>query len=115
MPVSGRAPRRRLLSTLQIYLGSLYVNDFNRFGRTWQVIVQADSRFRNRVEDVKDLKVRNNTNTMVPIGTIASVKEVSGPLILTRYNMRIPRPASNGQPGPGVSSGRAIDEMRETS
>ena len=55
-----------LFDTLRIYLGSLYVNDFNRFGRTWQVIVQADPRFRNTIEYVPRLKVRNSQGTMVP-------------------------------------------------
>ena len=60
-----------VFDTLQIYLGSLYVNDFNRFGRTWQVIVQADARFRNQVEDVRQLKVRNAKGDMVPLGSLA--------------------------------------------
>ena len=59
---------RDLFDTLRVYLGSLYVNDFNRFGRTWQVIVQADAKFRNQIEDVRRLKVRNADGTMVPLG-----------------------------------------------
>jgi multidrug efflux pump subunit AcrB len=93
--------------TMRVYLGSLYVNDFNRFGRTWQVIVQADPQFRNKVEDVRRLKVRNTEGTMVPVGTLAEVREVNGPLVLTRYNM-YPAAPLNGAAAPGVSSGEAI-------
>src|SRR6185436_11722890 len=76
-----------VFGTMQAYLGSRYVNDFNRFGRTWQVVVQADSKFRDNVEDVKRLAVRNSHGQMVPLGTLAEVKPISGPLVLTRYNM----------------------------
>ena len=60
-----------VFNTLQVYLGSLYVNDFNRFGRTWQVNVQADADFRSQIEDLKQLKVRNDDGDMVPLGTLA--------------------------------------------
>jgi len=104
-------PLADAFNTLQIYLGSRYVNDFNRFGRTWQVVVQADAKFRNQVEDVKLLRVRNRQGAMVPIGALADVREVNGPFILTRYNM-YPAAAINGNAGPGVSSGQAIDLMQ---
>src|SRR5262249_23076676 len=97
-----------VFTTLQVYLGSLYVNDFNLFGRTWQVVVQAEGRFRSEVEDVRRLKVRNNRGGMVPLGSLAEVKPITGPLILTRYNM-YPAAAINGNTAPGVSSGEAID------
>jgi multidrug efflux pump len=100
--------------TLQVFLGSLYVNDFNLFGRTWQVIVQADARARNDVEKVRLLKVRGSSGSMVPMGTVADVREVNGPLILTRYNM-YPAAAIQGQPVPGVSSRQAIDLMEGVS
>ncbi len=96
-----------LFDTLRIYLGSLYVNDFNRFGRTWQVIVQADPKFRNAIEYVPQLKVRNTQGTMVPVGTLASLKQINGPLVLTRYNM-YPAAPINGAAAPGISSGEAI-------
>jgi len=96
--------------TLQVYLGSLYVNDFNLFGRTWQVIVQADARSRNQVEKVRQLKVRNAGGSMVPMGTVADVRQVNGPLILTRYNT-YPAAAIQGTPVPGVSSRQAINLM----
>ena len=96
-----------LFDTLRIYLGSLYVNDFNRFGRTWQVIVQADPKFRNTIDYVPRLKVRNQRGTMVPVGTLAGLKQINGPLVLTRYNM-YPAAPINGAAAPGVSSGDAI-------
>ena len=105
-------PLADAFDTLQIYLGSLYVNDFNRFGRTWQVVVQADAKFRNEVEDVRQLKVRNRQGAMVPIGALADVREVNGPFIFTRYNM-YPAAAITGNSGPGVSSRQAIDLMEK--
>ncbi|MHC5537683.1 efflux RND transporter permease subunit, partial [Singulisphaera rosea] len=100
--------------TLRIYLGSLYVNDFNRFGRTWQVVVQADSKFRHRIEDAKRLKVRNAQGTMVPVAALADIQEVTGPLVLTRYNM-YPAAPINGSAAPGVSSGTGITLMEKLS
>jgi multidrug efflux pump len=99
-----------VFATLNVYLGSLYVNDFNKFGRTWQVVVQSDARFRNRVEEVKGLKVRNARGDMVPIGTLASVREINGPLILGRYNMW-PAAAVIGNAAPGYSSGQAVSVL----
>jgi len=96
--------------TLQIYEGSLYVNDFNLFGRTWQVIIQADHRFRDQLEDLPKLKVRNQTGQMVPLGSLCDVQEVNGPLVLNRYNMYASA-SINGAAGPGVSSGDAIKRM----
>ena len=100
-------------NTLRAYLGSLYVNDINLFGRTWQVIVQADAKFRNELDKVRQLKVRNKQGTMVPIGALADVREVSRPLMLTRYNM-YPAAAIQGSAGRGVSSGQAIALMQRT-
>jgi multidrug efflux pump len=99
-----------VFETLQVYLGSIYVNDFNRFGRTWQVIVQAAPKFRNEKEQVAKLKVRNQRGGMVPLGAVANIREVNGPLILTRYNMR-PAAGINGNAAPGTSSGQAISTM----
>ena len=97
-----------LFNTLQVYLGSLYVNDFNRFGRTWQVNVQAASDFRKQIEDLKQLKIRSDTGKMVPLGTLATVEDRSGPVLIMRYNM-YPAAAVNITPEPGVSSGQAIE------
>ena len=96
--------------TLRIYQGSLYVNDFNKFGRTWQVIVQSDPKFRRSPETIARLKVRNSQGVMVPIGSLASIEQVNGPLMLTRYNM-YPAAAINGAAAPGTSSRQAIDIM----
>jgi multidrug efflux pump len=96
-----------IFMTLQVYLGSMYVNDFNKFGRTWQVVVQAEGPFRDEIEDVRRLRVRNADGGMVPLGAVATVREINGPLLLTRYNM-YPAAAVNGNSAPGVSSGQAI-------
>jgi multidrug efflux pump len=100
-----------VFDTLQVYLGSLYVNDFNLFGRTWQVIAQAESKYRDQKDDIQRLRVRNTTGTMVPLGAVANVKEINGPLVLTRYNM-YPAASINGNAKPGISSGRAIDVIQ---
>jgi len=101
-----------VFNMLQAYLGSLYVNDFNRFGRTWQVNVQADAQYRKEIDDIKQFKVRNNMGTMVPLGSIASVRGISGPVMIYRYNM-YPAAPINGGPAPGVSSGEAITQMQQ--
>jgi multidrug efflux pump len=100
-----------VFNTLQVYLGSLYINDFNRFGRTWQVNVQADANYRRKIADLKMLKFRNDSGGMVPLSALASFREVSGPLMIVRYNM-YRAAAINGSPAPGVSSGQAIDAMQ---
>jgi multidrug efflux pump subunit AcrB len=101
-----------VFTTLQVYLGSQYVNDFNRFGRTWQVNVQAEGKYRNEVEDVRSLKVRSNVGKMVPLGTVTKISEINGPILLTRYNM-YPAAAVNGNTAPGFSSGQGIDIMEK--
>jgi multidrug efflux pump len=99
-----------VFDTLQIYLGSAYVNDITLFNRNWQVNVQADSRFRLRAEDVGKLKVRNAAGDMVPLGTMISVKDVAGPAIVNHYNSK-PSAEVSGGTAPGVSSGQAIALM----
>ncbi|MGA2253812.1 MAG: efflux RND transporter permease subunit, partial [Thermoguttaceae bacterium] len=101
-----------IFSALQVYLGSLYVNDFNRNGRTWQVNVQADAVYRRQADDLKQLKVRNDSGGMVPLATVAKPRWISGPVMIQRYNMYIAAPV-NGAPAPGVSSGEAIRQMEE--
>src|SRR5262249_4061344 len=93
--------------TVSINEGSLYVNDFNFLGRTWQVNVQADAAFRTGREAVPMLKARNGQDGMVPVGSLASVRDFTGPLVLTRYNMYTAA-AINGTAAAGVSSGDAI-------
>jgi multidrug efflux pump len=95
-----------VFETMQIYLGSLYVNDFNRFGRTYQVTAQADERFRVSVQDIPRLKTRNAEGQMVPLGSIMRVHEASGPDRVMRYNGYVAAEI-NGAPAPGFSSGEA--------
>jgi len=104
-------PMSEVFNSLQVYLGSLYVNDFNLFGRTWQVNVQADQDFRDEIENLKQLKVRNDRGQMVPFGTFLSVREVSGPVLIARYNMYSAAPI-NASAAPGLSSGEAIERLR---
>ena len=98
-------------ATLQAGMGSRYVNDFNRFGRTWQVSVQADHPFRNQLEDIRKLKVRNREGDMVPLAAVTAVRVQAGPLVITRYNT-YPAAAVNGNVSAGVSTGdgRALVE-----
>jgi multidrug efflux pump len=95
-----------VFDTLQIYLGSLYVNDFNAFGRTYSVRVQADAKFRARAEDIGALKVRSQTGEMIPLSTLLKVQETTGPERTTRYNGFLAADI-NGGPAPGFSSGQA--------
>jgi len=99
-------PLQNLFETMQIYLGSLYVNDFNRFGRTYQVIAQAHAQFRDRPEDITRLKTRNAKGQMVPLGTLVKVTETHGPDRAMRYN-GYPAAEINGGPASGFSSGQA--------
>jgi len=99
-----------LFQTMQIYLGSEYVNDFNRFGRTYQVIVQADAPFRATAENVAQLKVPNARGEMIPLGSVLRVQESHGPDRGLRYNA-YPAADINGGPAPGVSSGQAVALM----
>jgi multidrug efflux pump len=99
-----------LFNTLQVYLGSLYVNDFNRFGRTWQVNVQGEADFRKQMNDLTGLRVRNARGGMVPLGSVAKIRDMSGPVMIIRYNL-YPSATINLNPAPGVSSGQAIEAM----
>jgi multidrug efflux pump len=99
-----------VFDALQAYLGSYYVNDFNRFGRTWQVNVQADAPFRTDAETIKQLKVRNADGDMVPLGSVVEVRDNAGPVQITRYNT-YPTASINGAPLPGTSTGDALATM----
>ena len=103
-------PLKDVFDTLQIYLGSLYVNDFNRFGRTYQVVAQADSEFRMAPEDITQLKTRNLKGDMVPLASLVNVQQINGPDKITRYNM-YPTAEINGSTLPGISSSQAIEIM----
>ena len=99
-----------VFETLQVYLGSLYVNDFNRYGRTYQVVAQADAPFRSQLDDVMPLKTRNASGEMVPLGSVIKVAHSFGPDVVQRYNAY--RAADiNGGPAPGFSSGQAQGAM----
>jgi multidrug efflux pump subunit AcrB len=99
-----------LRTTLESTIGPYYINDFNRFGRTWQVNVQAKDTFRKAVEDLKQLKVRNNQNEMVPLADFAKTRFVSGPVMVMRYNM-YPSAPVHADAGPDTSSGEAIASL----
>ena len=95
-----------VFNTMQIYLGSLYVNDFNKFGRTYQVVAQADKEFRSKPDDILKLQTRNDAGRMVPLGSVLSLSETNGPETAMRYNGF--RSADlNGGAAPGYSSGQA--------
>jgi HAE1 family hydrophobic/amphiphilic exporter-1 len=105
-------PLHNVFGTLQAYLGSAYVNDFNKFGRTYQVRVQADDKFRAEPKDIARLEVRNRSGQMIPLGSLAKIQTSFGPQIITRYNL-YPAAALNGEPAPGVSSGEALKLMEQ--
>jgi hydrophobe/amphiphile efflux-1 (HAE1) family protein len=101
-----------VFSALQVYLGSQYVNDFNYLGRTYEVIVQADGQFRRDQQDLTGLKARNASGDMVPIGTVARLKEATIPYRVPRYNLA-PAAEVQGVAAPGVSTGTALQRMEE--
>jgi multidrug efflux pump subunit AcrB len=96
-----------VFSTLQVYLGSQYVNDFNYLGRTYEVIVQADGQFRRNTQDIARLKVRNTSGEMVPIGTVVQLRDDTIPYRVPRYNL-FPAAEVQGVAAPGVASGTAV-------
>ncbi|MDB6127733.1 MAG: transporter, hydrophobe/amphiphile efflux family, partial [Verrucomicrobia bacterium] len=99
-------PLGNVFETMQINLGSLYVNDFNRFGRTYQVVVQADAEFRDHADDILHLKTRNAAGGLVPLASLMNIKESYGPDRVMRYN-GYPAAEINGSPAAGFSSGQA--------
>jgi hydrophobe/amphiphile efflux-1 (HAE1) family protein len=99
-----------VFGSMQAYLGSTYVNDFNRFGRTFRVYAQADAQFRDKPEDVAELKARNANGDMVPLGSIASVGFTTGPDRVAHYNVYLAADI-NGEAAPGYSSGQATAAM----
>jgi multidrug efflux pump len=100
-------PLSNVFDTLQTYLGSAYVNDFNLFGRTYRVTAQADARFRLQPEDIAQLKTRNSLGKMVPLGSVCTVRETNGADKVVRYNM-FPAAELTGLPAPGISTGQAV-------
>jgi HAE1 family hydrophobic/amphiphilic exporter-1 len=105
-------PMNTVFNALQTYLGSTYVNDFNIFSRTFRVVAQADEEFRNAADDIGRLEVRNRTGQMIPLRTLVTVQEVSGPKAVTRYNM-YPSTTITGVPQSGYSTGQAIQRVEE--
>src|SRR5262249_20061915 len=93
--------------TLDMYMGSLYVNSFNEFGRHWQVTVQAEGAYRHQVEDLNLFQVRNNLGEMVLLGTLVKPREIGGPISVTRYNLYTAASIS-GNIHTGFSTGEAI-------
>lgn len=101
-----------VFTTLQAYLGSYYINDFNIFGRVYKVMIQAEGEYRNRIDDIGQLYVRANDGTMVPMRSLITTENVLGPQMLSRYNMF--RSASvNAEPAPGASTGVVINSMQD--
>ena len=105
-------PIPAIFETLQIYLGSAYVNDFNPFGRVYQVRAQADQRFRLDSEDIIEAEGALATGALVPLGTLVEIREVTGPDLVQRYNM-FPSVPLQATAAPGVSSGQALDAMEQ--
>ena len=105
-------PLSSIFNTLQTYLGSYYVNDFNKFGRTWQVKLQADHQFRVQASDIRQMDVRDAKGQMVPIGTLVQVDQILGPQTILRYNL-YPAASITGQAAPGYSSGQALNLMEQ--
>ena len=101
-----------VFSTLQVYLGSQYVNDFNYLGRTYEVIVQGDGQYRRDAPDITRLKARNQAGEMVPIGTVAKMETRTIPYRVPRYNL-YPAAEVQGVAAPGVATGTALHRMEE--
>ncbi|NUT00315.1 MAG: multidrug efflux RND transporter permease subunit, partial [Sphingomonas sp.] len=105
-------PPERVFEALQVYLGSAYVNDFNLLGRTYRVTAQADAQYRDDPADIGQLKTRSNSGAMVPIGTVATFSDKTGPYRVTRYNL-YPAVEVDGETAPGTSTGQAIKTMEK--
>jgi HAE1 family hydrophobic/amphiphilic exporter-1 len=105
-------PLNRVFDTLQAYLGSSYVNLFNKFNQSYQVYVQASAPYRLSPEDIKSLYVRNNKGEMVPLGTLLTIQRMLGAELVTRYNLYPAAPVF-GEPAPGFSSGQALNLMEQ--
>ncbi|PQO47625.1 efflux RND transporter permease subunit [Blastopirellula marina] len=100
----------QVFNALQGYMGGVYVNDFNRFGRTWQVNVQAEPSFRVNADSVRQLKVRGRNDQMVPLGTVATIEDSTGPILINRYN-GFPAATINGVNLPIISTGQVLSTL----
>lgn len=105
-------PVGSVFESLQVYLGSVYVNDFNFLGRTYRVTAQADYRFRDDEQDVYRLRARSTDGALVPLGTVAEVKRYSGPDRVVRYNL-YPAADIRGATAPGISTGQGLEALEE--
>jgi HAE1 family hydrophobic/amphiphilic exporter-1 len=102
-----------ILSTLQINLGSQFVNEFNTFGQSYRVYVQADSQFRSEPNDINQLYVRSQSGELIPLGNLVKVTPTTGPSVINHYNL-FRSIQIDGSPAPGVSSGEAIQAMERS-
>jgi hydrophobe/amphiphile efflux-1 (HAE1) family protein len=109
---SLNVPIPNIFDTLSINLGTSYVNDFNAYGRVYQVRAQAEKNFRMDRDDILALKVRSATGALVPMGTLVDIKDTAGPSLVQRYNMYVSVPIQ-GRAAPGVSTGSALDAMEQ--
>ncbi len=105
-------PLSSVFEALQVNIGSAYVNDFNAFGRVFQVRIQADAKYRLERADIQQLKVRSATGELVPLGTLLDVVDASGPDLVQRYNMYVSVPIQGNTP-PGISTGASLDAMEK--
>jgi hydrophobe/amphiphile efflux-1 (HAE1) family protein len=103
-------PPERVFEALQVYLGSAFVNDFNLLGRTYRVTAQADAPFRATEADIANLRTRSNNGTMVPLGSVATFQDKTGPYRVVRYNL-FPAVEIDGDTAPGFSSGQSLNSM----
>jgi hydrophobe/amphiphile efflux-1 (HAE1) family protein len=105
-------PPARVFETLQVYLGSAFINDFNLLGRTYRVTAQADAPFRDNPSDIANLQTRSDNGAMVPIGSVATLSDTTGPYRVTRYNLA-PAVAIDGDTAPGFSTGQSLETMEK--
>ncbi|KKW91488.1 efflux RND transporter permease subunit [Sphingobium chungbukense] len=105
-------PPERVFEAMQVYLGSAFVNDFNLLGRTYRVTAQADANHRGTVADIANLKTRSNSGQMVPIGSVSTFKDKTGPYRVVRYNL-LPAVEIDGDTAPGYSSGQSLATMEK--
>ncbi len=103
-------PISEIFETLQAQFGSSYINDFNLYGKVYRVMIQAESRFRNKIEDINRLYIRNSSGEMVPLSTLVQVKPILGPLAIKRYNI-FKSASITASPGQGYSTSQAIDAL----
>jgi multidrug efflux pump subunit AcrB len=105
-------PPERVFEAMQVYLGSAFVNDFNLLGRTYRVTAQADADHRGTVADIANLKTRSNSGAMVPLGSVSTFEDRTGPYRVVRYNL-LPAIEIDGDKAPGYSSGQALSTMEK--